>query len=99
MKHYVLIDNHSGYVWGETDAVDPIEACSLVDHEVGGYNRTYERERLTGSNKSGYHVYEAPQGWIEVHDGQDSAEIGRVETQCKKAAEVAFKTEEEQLES
>lgn len=76
-NHYVLIDHHSGYVWGEADADDAIEACKIVDIEVGGDAREYE-EVYSLYGKSGYHVYLAPSGWKAVEDGQDDDEIERV---------------------
>lgn len=88
MTRYVLIDHYTGFVWGETDAADPIEACRKVDEEVGSEPRTYHRETLTG--QSGYHVYEAPKLWISINDGQIPSQIERVERDCRKVAEVAF---------
>lgn len=92
MTHYVLIDNHSGYVWGEADANDPVEACAAVDREIGGDEREYAVERLGSSTKNGYHVFEAPADWTPVDDGQNQREIERVESACRKVAEVAFRT-------
>lgn len=90
MNHYVLIDHHSGYVWGEADAKTPIEACEIVDRHVGGDAREYEEvSRLDG--ESGYHVYLAPTGWAEVENGQAQDEIERVEG-LRRVADVTFRT-------
>lgn len=94
MTHYVLMDNYSGYIWGEADAADPIEACRIVDRDVGGEEREYEEARLGDSTVNGYHVFEAPAGWTAVDDGQRQSEIERVGSQCRKVAEVVFRTVE-----
>jgi hypothetical protein len=91
MTHYVLIDNYTGYVWGEADASDPVEACRIVDTEIGGEARTYEHERIRGSDVSGYFVHEAPSNWTPVDDGQSQREIRRVQT-LPIVASVVFKT-------
>lgn len=81
MAHYVLIDNCSGYVWGE--------ACRIVDAEIGGDPREYEESNLVNSTVSGYHVHLAPAGWIEVEDGQSEEEIDRVSA-LPRVTQVAF---------
>lgn len=92
MTHYVLIDNYSGYVWGEADASDPVEACAKVDRGIGGEGREYEVARIGNSTDSGYHVFEAPADWEPVDDGQSQNEIDRVDSLCRKVAEVKFRT-------
>ena len=89
MTTYVLIDNNSGYVWGEANASNPIEACAIVDREIGGDEREYSEERIGNSTASGYHVYQAPADWVSVDDGQSQVEIERVTSTCRKVAEVA----------
>jgi len=79
MKHYVLIDEHSGYVWGSATAKNAIEACRKVDETIGEHGRQYDDiggAHLNG--RSGYHVYEAPEEFAEVGDGQDPAYIDMV---------------------
>lgn len=76
MKHYVMIDAHSGYVWEEADANDPIEACRIIDRKIGAEADEYAEQRLDG--QSGYYVYEAPADWTPVEDGQSKTEIERV---------------------
>lgn len=93
MPHYVLIDNYSGYVWGEADADDPIEACAIVDRQTGGDPREYEEQMIGNSSTSGYFVYEAPADWRPVDDGQSQDEIERV-TALPLVAEVVCGTAE-----
>jgi len=89
MQHYVIIDHHSGFVWGETDARDPISACAIIDREISpGIEREYETGRI---NRDGYHVFIAGPGWTPVDDGQSADEIARVE-KLEKVAEVLVKT-------
>ena len=80
MTRYILIDEHSGFVWGDVVAADPIAACRALDEGVGEYGRTYEeigaRRRFDG--RSGYHVHEAPADFPAVDDGQDQATIDAV---------------------
>jgi len=88
--HYVLIENHSGYVWGECDADNPIDACATVDRQIGGDTRTYEHAMISGTTENGYHVFAAPADWRPVNDGQSQDEIDRV-MQLHKVAEVVFR--------
>lgn len=81
MTRYILIDNHSGYVWGEADAASPIAACRAVDSDVDpSVGKKYE-EVGTFSNDlvSGYIVKEAPPSFPPVEDGQDAATIDAVD--------------------
>lgn len=68
MKHYVLIDKHVGYVWGEAKAESPIEACRKVDKELREFGRTYHQVSSGEwcDNRGGYDVREAPGDWDEV---------------------------------
>jgi hypothetical protein len=77
MKHYVLIDHNSGYVWDEVDADTPIDACRKVDEKLGAYGRVYEAA-FANTISTGYHVFEAPADWTPVSNGQSQAEIERV---------------------
>lgn len=80
MTRYILIDNASGYIWGETNAETPEEACRLVDYSIDRSNsRTYFEAYSLDSNESGYHVYEAPERFPEIEDGQNLEEIMAVE--------------------
>jgi len=78
-KTYALIDNASGYVWGVTQAADPITACQIIDTQNKSPDWLYtEVNRFSFSNESGYHVYEVPHGF-DVDDGSDAAAISAVE--------------------
>lgn len=74
MPRYILIDNCSGYIWGDTadyngkmanaqrQSLGPVEAARELDElVVGCYGREYEEvSRYTlASNETGYHVYRA----------------------------------------
>lgn len=78
MARYILIENHSGYVWGEADAADPIEACRIVDEHVGGELREYAEAFYVDTSRNAYHVHQAPADWRPVDDGQSQSEIERV---------------------
>ena len=99
-KHYVLIDNCSGYIWGEADAENPIEACQKVDLEIGcGEPREYHEvfSSELASNETGYHVFAAPNDWVwdPALDDQDQEIIATVE-QWPLAAVVKISTETDQ---
>ena len=98
MTHYVLIDNHSGYVWGEADAADPVDACRAVDAEIGGEPREYELISSGAHNTtvSGYHVYAAPSGWREIQDGQSQEEIERVQSECRRVCFVRSRVQSDE---
>lgn len=79
MPHYVLIDAHSGFVWEETDAENPIEACRIVDEKVGTVADEYwEANRSEWTIGNGYFIHLAPSDWTPVEDGQRAGEIERV---------------------
>jgi hypothetical protein len=79
-SRYVMIDENSGYVWGDAVASDPVEACRAIDAKCGEHSRNYAdigRERFDG--RSGYHVYLAPEEFTDCGDGQDPEYIRMVE--------------------
>ena len=84
MTRYVLIDKHSGYVWGEAEADDPVDACRRLDAEIAGNGYVDEHEYCLGNAEQqrdasqGYFVYVAPDDWPEVTDGRSQTEIERV---------------------
>ena len=93
MARYILIDNYSGYIWGDTGDLDgpardesPIAAARRLDQHVGGEPREYEEHGYgyrPASNEGAYHVYRADIGGSEavalVHNGQDQEMIEAVE--------------------
>jgi len=95
MARYILIDNASGFIFGDTAdingailAVDtPIDACRALDEQVvHEHGRAYEEASSLASNESGYLVYRADVAGSEavpvVHDGQDQDIIDGVQQNC-----------------
>ncbi|HEV8502954.1 MAG TPA: hypothetical protein VGR63_15370 [Casimicrobiaceae bacterium] len=99
MPRYILIDNHSGFIFGDTadmapgvigsSDVSPTLAARWLDENlVGQFGREYE---LIGRNpndtSTGYHVYRADIDGSEavpvVHNGQDRETIAAVERSCR----------------
>ncbi|MBM1170192.1 hypothetical protein [Microvirga arabica] len=91
---YALIDNCSGYLWGVTEACDPVAACARLDNMIGGESRMYEDQpgmHASTASEEGYHVYEIPADFVDddkLRDGQDNEAIALVES-WKKVAYVA----------
>lgn len=80
MNRYILIDNASGFVWGEANASSPEEACRAVDADLGTESRTYFEVSRLASNQTGYLVHEASGRFPEVEDGQDLETIMSVQS-------------------
>lgn len=81
MPRYALIDSHSGYVWGTTDAADPIAAAQAVDAEVdpsAAAGREYREITASDRGVDHYAVYDATTLAQDVTDGQDEAQIEAV---------------------
>lgn len=76
-KRLILIDNYTGFVFGDVTAADPIAAALEVDADIGEHGRNYEmRARAPQDTTTGYHVYDASGSDLpEVVDGQDKAAI------------------------
>lgn len=102
MPRYILIDDHSGYIFGDTadlpsaasGDMTPARAAQALDESLGEHGRSYE-EHGPGYRPDGvmaYHVYRADVGGSEavpiVQDGQDSEMIRAVERDCVKVAVV-----------
>lgn len=98
MARYILIDNGSGYVFGDSADVDllgavltgsPIEYAAALDRSIGEPRRTYEEtsRNSLASNETGYHVYRADVRGSEVvpvvHDGQNRETIEAVLSECE----------------
>lgn len=71
MTRYAIVDVHSGYIWGVQDAANEIEACRLMDENLGEYDRKYEH------GQGGYMVFIAPTDF-ECDNGQDEGKIEQV---------------------
>ena len=96
--HYALIDNCSGYVWGDTTACSPQEACQKIHADISGEYLEFEaKSRPDFSNESGYHVYDAT-GFdlnsVGDGDGQSEALINAVANLPKVGYFVAVYNEE-----
>jgi hypothetical protein len=92
MARYILIDNCSGYIWGDsgeyapgTDITGPIHAARMLDYDLGEQDRRYEecRRSQLASNETGYHVYRASNEFPAVDDGRASDTIMAVESDCE----------------
>lgn len=96
MARLILIDNNSGYIFGDTaDFADgradltPVEAARLLDEKVvGEFGREYrEHSGSPSSTVTGYLVYRADINGSEavpvVQDGQDQEMIDAVMEQCE----------------
>ena len=107
MARFILIDNNTGYIFGDTadlngdlvQATSPIDACRAVDQLVVGVrDRSYKEVSSLASNETGYRVYRADINGSEAvtvaHDGQDKETIEAVERDCRLVATVrCFATE------
>lgn len=94
MTRYIIIDSHSGYIYGEhhSDADRDeaiIQACRATDEEIGETDREYEIvDRLDGHN--GYIVYDASDLTMEIYDGQNPHAIEAVDRECRLAGFVQY---------
>ena len=96
MPRYILIDSHTGYVFGDTadfaanrqsDLTSPVDAARMLDEDMGECGCEYEElARDPHDTSTGYHVYRADIEGSEaipvVWDGQDEATIRSVEEHC-----------------
>jgi len=85
LRRYAIIDNASGFVWGVANATSPIEACRVIDAEIGGLdNPKYAVVWRLDGNETGYAVYAVPADF-DVTDGQDEVQIAATEAYEKVA--------------
>lgn len=94
MARYILIDNDSGYIFGDSadfaeqqSDLTPVKAAQILDESIGEYGRTYvESATSPQSTVTGYHVYRADVRGSEavpvVSDGQDGETIQAVTELC-----------------
>jgi hypothetical protein len=76
MPRFDLIDQNSGYGWGEANAETPVAACAAVDAGYGEHGPYSFASRI---HTGGYLVHAAPADFPEIVDGQDEGEIACVE--------------------
>ena len=96
MARYILIDNGSGYIFGDTadfasgrqsDIENISDAARMLDESIGEYGREYTTHDLSPmSTVTGYDVYRADINGSEavpvVLDGQDAETISAVISCC-----------------
>lgn len=99
MARYILIDNHTGYIWGDSADLNgqiftgtALEFAKALDESLGEHGRSYEEvSRLDG--RSGYSVYRADINGSDavnvVFDGQDQETIEAVERDCQHLGYIA----------
>lgn len=94
MARYILIDNGSGYIFGDSADLDgkiftgsPVEFAAALDASIGEHGRAYEEATDLASNETGYRVYRADVGGSDavptVTNGQDQEMIDAVERDCR----------------
>jgi hypothetical protein len=96
MPRYILIDNNSGYIFGDSadfaagnqSDLTPTEAARLMDESIGEHGREYrELSCMSRDTRTGYAVYRADINGSEavpvVQDGQDREMIEAVERDCE----------------
>jgi len=100
MARYILVDHHSGYIFGDTgDLNGPArpetitQAARRLDESIGEHGRIYEAHGPNyRPNCTAYHVYRADIAGSKimplVSDGQDQETIDQVERLCTKVAVV-----------
>jgi hypothetical protein len=93
MSRYILIDNASGYIWGDSADIGgkivtgtPVEVARALDEDIGEFTyRAYQvisRSQLS-TNETGYIVYRADKTMPIVTDGQDQDQIESVINDCE----------------
>jgi hypothetical protein len=97
MTRYILIDNHSGYIFADSADLNgtiwtgdnPADFAAAFDVTIGEHGRTYEAisRSALASNETGYHVYRADINGSEavtvIEYGQDQDMIDAVERDCE----------------
>lgn len=83
MTRYILIDEHSGYIWHDVDTTDPVAACQASDWETGHVSGFDYAEVHPKDANACYHVYIAPEGFRDIDDGQSREQIEAVNYECK----------------
>lgn len=101
----ILIDNNSGFIFGEFASNDYTgnfdlyacleEAAKHVDADIGAQDRVYEVSRVApNTSQGGYYVYRADVRGSEqvpaITDGTDPEMIRAVEQDCEYLGFVSF---------
>jgi hypothetical protein len=89
MARHILIDNASGYIWGDSADLNgkifsgtAVEFAAALDESMGEHGRVYIEARNPRDTSTGYHAYTATDAFPTVSDGQDSETIKAVERDC-----------------
>lgn len=99
MARYILIDNYSGFIWGDSSDLEgkafigtPIEFATALDTFSKNTPRSYEEvsRYALASNESGYHVYLAGEAIPIVQDGSDEVEIEAVTINCEYVTAIRY---------
>ena len=97
MAHYILIDNASGYIFGDSRDLDgklfvgtPAEFAAALDESIGEHGHGYVHLPFSlRSHTTGYHVYRIDVRDSEavaiVQDGQNPDTIQEVVESCEYA--------------
>ena len=95
MARFILIDNNSGYVFGDSADLNgsifygtALEYAKALDASNGEHDRTYDLLSFNPRDTSGgYHIFRADIDGSEavtvVWDGQDKETIENVERSCR----------------
>lgn len=101
MTRYILIDNFSGFVWGDSllDGQkfegDVMKFAAALDASYDDTGLTYEwRDNDPHTTASGYHVYEASESLLIVKD-YAGAGIDAVERDCRRVGFIAITQRED----
>lgn len=95
MARYILIDNYTGYIWGDSADFEgrifigtPLEYARALDESLGEHGRIYEMQSSADNGSTtGYHVYRADINGSDavpvVTDGQSQETIDSVTSSCR----------------
>ena len=95
MARYILIDNHTGYIFGDSADIagkivsdTPCAVAEALDTSIGVHGRTYtELAHDPRDTRTGYHVYRADINGSEVvpvvQDGQSREAIETIQRDCE----------------
>jgi hypothetical protein len=101
MARYIIIDQASGYIWGDSADLNgrvfngtPLEFAQALDRTNGEHDRRYYELTYSGLHARGYHVYRVDVGGSEivpvVTDGTDQSMIDAVERDGQYLGFIAF---------
>jgi len=89
MTRLILIDNSSGYIFGDSADINgkvfsgtEVEFARALDESIVAYGRDYTLTHNPRDTSTGYHVYATTDAIPTVGDGQDSKTIEAVERDC-----------------